>query len=108
MVSTNASALLKHKILEKYRDPSMFTLPYVIGDRKILHVMLDLGASINVMPYHVYVDLKLNDLQRTFVVTQLVDRSYIQPLKIVVDVLVQVKDLIFPVDFYIFLHFKHG
>ncbi|XP_038884872.1 uncharacterized protein LOC120075497 [Benincasa hispida] len=68
-------------------------------NRVIIHAMLDLGASINAMPYHVYEDLKLNDLQETVVCIQLADRSYMHPLGIVEDVLLQVKDLIFPVDF---------
>lgn len=79
----------------------MFTLPCVIGDTQFFHAMLNLGASINVMPYHVFVDLKLNDLQNTYVIIQLADRSYNQPLGVVEDVLVQVKELIFPDDFYI-------
>lgn len=100
-MSKNVFALLKRSLLEKCRDPSMFTLPCVIGDTQFFHAMLNLGASINVMPYHVFVDLKLNDLQNTYVIIQLADRSYNQPLGVVEDVLVQVKELIFPDDFYI-------
>ncbi|XP_038887084.1 uncharacterized protein LOC120077260 [Benincasa hispida] len=101
VVSENISALLKHNIPEKCRDLGIFTLSCIIGNRVICHATFDLGASINVKPYHVYEDLKLNDLQKTVVCIQLADRSYIQPLGIVEDVLLQVKDLIFPVDFYI-------
>lgn len=79
----------------------MFTLPRVISEM-IFNVMLNLGASINVMTYHVYLSLKLNEMQSTTVVIQLADRWYIQPLRIAKDILVQVKSLIFIVDFYIF------
>ncbi|XP_038885860.1 uncharacterized protein LOC120076165 [Benincasa hispida] len=65
----------------------MFTLPCKVGDRIITHAMLDLGASINVTPFHVHEDLA--------------DRLYIQPLDIVEDLLLRVGELIFLVDFYI-------
>ncbi|KAL0378594.1 UNVERIFIED_CONTAM: hypothetical protein Sradi_3164900 [Sesamum radiatum] len=63
--------------------------------------MLDLGASINVMPYSVYQALNLSTLQDTNVIIQLADRSYVRPMGLVEDVLVKVNDLLFPVDFYI-------
>ncbi|XP_038876922.1 uncharacterized protein LOC120069274 [Benincasa hispida] len=101
VVSKNVLALVKQNMPRKWRDPGIFTLPYIIGNRVIRHAMLDLRASINVMPYHVYEDLNLNDLQKPTMCIQLANRSYIQPLRIVKDVLLQVRDLIFPVDFYI-------
>ncbi|XP_038891556.1 uncharacterized protein LOC120080942 [Benincasa hispida] len=94
VVSKNVSDLFKQNMPRKWRDPGMFTLPYIIGNRVIRHAMLDLGAFTNVMPYHVYEDLNLNDLQKTTMCIQLADRTYIQPLRIVEDVLLQVKDLI--------------
>ncbi|KAL0355968.1 UNVERIFIED_CONTAM: hypothetical protein Sradi_4043700 [Sesamum radiatum] len=63
--------------------------------------MLDLGASINVMPYSVYQAMNLSTLQDTNVIIQLADRSYVRPMGLVEDVLVKVNDLLFPVDFYI-------
>ncbi|XP_050945501.1 uncharacterized protein LOC127150853 [Cucumis melo] len=101
MVSQNVSTLLKRNIPKKCNDPGMFSLPCVIGNRLISHAMLDLGASINVMPYNVFKDLELNNLQKTSVCIQLEDRSFISPLGIVEDVLVKIDKLIFPVDFYI-------
>ncbi|XP_008465471.2 uncharacterized protein LOC103503078 [Cucumis melo] len=73
MVTQNVSALLKSNIPEKCNDPGMFSLPCVIGNRLISHVMLDLGASINVTPYNVFKDLELNNLQKTSVCIQLAD-----------------------------------
>ena len=62
--------------------------------------MLDLGASINVMPYSIYVSLKLRPLNKIGVVIQLADRiAY--PKGVVEDVLVQVHDLVFPTNFYV-------
>ncbi|KAL0391175.1 UNVERIFIED_CONTAM: Retrovirus-related Pol polyprotein from transposon.6 [Sesamum calycinum] len=97
----NVSAVINRKLPEKCKDPGMFTLPCIIGNKRIERAMLDLGASINVMPYSVYQALNLSTLQDTNVIIQLADRSYVRPMGLVEDVLVKVNDLLFPVDFYI-------
>ncbi|XP_074297896.1 uncharacterized protein LOC141628687 [Silene latifolia] len=84
----------------------MFTIPCTIGNTKIQKAMLDLGASINVMPYSLYESMKLGPLHATSFVIQLVNRSNVYPKGIVEDVLVLVDNLIFPADFYV-LDMKH-
>lgn len=61
--------------------------------------MLDLGASINLMPYSVYLQLGLGDLKATTISLQLADRSVKYPRGIVEDILFQVDKLILPADF---------
>ncbi|RDX82742.1 hypothetical protein CR513_36427, partial [Mucuna pruriens] len=51
--------------------------------------MLNLGASINVMPNSIYKSLNF------------ANRSVVQPLGVLEDVLVQVNELIFPANFYV-------
>ncbi|XP_022853934.1 uncharacterized protein LOC111375366 [Olea europaea var. sylvestris] len=63
--------------------------------------MLDSGASINVMPYFVYVSLKLGPLNETGVIIQLVNKSNAYANGIVEDVLVKINDLVFPANFYV-------
>ncbi|RDX82545.1 hypothetical protein CR513_36633, partial [Mucuna pruriens] len=63
--------------------------------------MLDLGASINVMPTSIYKSLKFGDLEPIGMTIQLVNRSVVQHLGVLEDVLVQVNELIFPADFYV-------
>ena len=63
--------------------------------------MLDLGASINVMPYSIFSSLNLGPLEETRVVIQLADRSNVCPRGVVEDVLVQVNEFAFQADFYI-------
>nr|KYP59559.1 hypothetical protein KK1_014995 [Cajanus cajan] len=63
--------------------------------------MLDLGALINVMLASIFRSLQIGDLIPTSVVIQLENKSTVQPLGVVKDVLVKVEDLIFPTDFYI-------
>ncbi|XP_019052067.1 PREDICTED: uncharacterized protein LOC104590421 [Nelumbo nucifera] len=86
-VGENISTVIKRTLPEKRADPGMFTLPCVIGNKRIERAMLDLGASINVMPYSIYCALRLGPLKETRVVIQLVDRSNAYPEGIVEDVL---------------------
>ena len=95
----NVSALLQKKLPPKYKDPGMFIIPCKIGNTKFERAILDLGASINVMPYSIYASLNLGPLEETGVVIQLVDHSNTYPRGVVEDVLVQVNELIFPADF---------
>ena len=66
-----------------------------------IKLCLDLGASINVMPYVLYTSLDVGPLNPTGVVVQLADRSIVYPKMVLEDVLVQVNELVFPADFYV-------
>ncbi|CAN6711700.1 unnamed protein product [Malus baccata var. baccata] len=100
-VSENVSALLQRKLPPKCKDPGSFTIPCVIGNTRFDHAMLDLGASINVMPYSVYASMNLGKLKNDGVIIQLADQSNAYPKGVLEDVLVQVDHLIFPADFYV-------
>jgi hypothetical protein len=54
MVSKNMLVVLQNNMLEMCKVPGMFTLPCVISEKKVVRAMLDLGASINVMPFSIY------------------------------------------------------
>ena len=86
---------------EKCKDPGMITIPCVIGETKIQNAMLDLGASINVLPYSLFKSLGFGPLYETGIVVQLADRSTVYPRGVVEDVLVRVDELIFPADFFV-------
>ena len=60
---------------------------------------MDLGASVNLFPYSVYVDLGLAELEPTNITLQLADRSVKIHRGIVKDVLAQVDKFYFPMDF---------
>ena len=100
-VSENVSAILQRKLPPKCKDPGSFTIPCVIGNTRLESAMLDLGASINVMPYSIYVSMNLGVLKNDGVIIQLADRSNAYPKGVLEDVLVQVDHLIFPADFYV-------
>ena len=60
---------------------------------------MDLGASVNLFPYSIYVELGLGELELTNITLQLADHSVKIPRGIVKDVLVQVDTFYFLVDF---------
>ncbi|CAM9000065.1 unnamed protein product [Rhodiola kirilowii] len=68
---------------------------------RIENCMLDLGASINVLPFSIYSCLKIGPLKPTGLTIQLAERSCKQPEGKIEDVLVQVGNLVFPADFYV-------
>jgi hypothetical protein len=98
-LTEQASALLQHKTPPKYKDPGCPTVSCVIGNFRIEQALLDLGASVNLLPYSVYQQLGLGELKPTGVTLQLADRSVKIPRGVVEDVLVQVDNFVFPVDF---------
>ncbi|CAN6583836.1 unnamed protein product [Malus baccata var. baccata] len=89
-VSENVSAVLQRKLPPKCKDPGSFTIPCVIGNTRFEKCMLDLGASINVMPYSIYASMNLGELKQDGVIIQLADRSNAYPKGVLEDVLVQV------------------
>ncbi|XP_050117679.1 uncharacterized protein LOC126595418, partial [Malus sylvestris] len=100
-VGENVSAILQRKLPPKCKDPGSFTIPCVIGNTRFESAMLDLGASINVMPYSIYASMNLGALKNDGVIIQLADRSNAYPKGVLEDVLVQVNHLVFPTDFYV-------
>ncbi|XP_026410986.1 uncharacterized protein LOC113306243 [Papaver somniferum] len=98
-VGENVSAILQKKLPPKCKDPGSFDIPVVIGNKRFGKSMLDLGASVNVMPASIYESLNLGSLKETRIVLELADRSNVYPRGIIEDVLVQVNQLVFPSDF---------
>jgi len=62
---------------------------------------LNLGASINLLPFSVYQQLELGDLRPTRITIQLVDRSVKVSKREITDVLIRVREFIYPMDFII-------
>ena len=67
-VGENVSTIIQHKLSQKCKDLGTFTIPCTIENQRIERTMLDLGASINVMPHFVYAFLKLGPLKQTGVI----------------------------------------
>ena len=53
---------IRNNLPPKYKDPGSPTISIVVGNSKLGHALVDLGASVNLLPYSVYVDLGLEEL----------------------------------------------
>ncbi|RVW83434.1 hypothetical protein CK203_051745 [Vitis vinifera] len=71
----------------------------MIGGKLVEKALLDLGASVNLLPYSVYKQLGLGELKPTSITLSLADRSVKIPRGMIEDVLVQVDNFYYPVDF---------
>ncbi|XP_027082563.1 uncharacterized protein [Coffea arabica] len=102
IVGKNVSAVLQRKLPPKCGNPGMFTIPCKIGNTQIEKAMLDLEASINVIPKSIYASLNIGPLKEIGIIIQLTDRTNAYPDGLVENVLVKINDLVFPTDFYVF------
>lgn len=98
VLSKQVSPILQFSCLPKFKDP-IPTIPFYIGDHRIERVLLDLGSSINFIPYSVYFKLGLGKLQPSNYTLQLVDRLVKVPRGRIDGVLVKVDKGFFPIDF---------
>ena len=98
-MTEQSTSLIRNNLPLKYKDPGSPNISIVVGNSKLGHALVDLGASVNLLPYSVYVALGLGELEPTNITLQLADRSVKIPRGIVKDVLVQVDKFYFPVDF---------
>ncbi|CAM8951288.1 unnamed protein product [Rhodiola kirilowii] len=101
LMSRNVSVVIQRTVPPKCGDPGTYTIPCTIGNIRIENCMLDLGASINVLPYSIYSSLRIGPLEPAGLTIQLADRSCKQPEGKIEDVLVQVGELVFSADFYV-------
>ena len=98
-LTEQVSAIIQSKTPVKYKDPGSPTISVNIGGTCIDKALLDLGASVNLLPYSVYKQLGLGELKPTNITLSLADRSVKIPKGIVEDVLVKVDKFYYPVDF---------
>ncbi|GJW62269.1 hypothetical protein Tco_0111604 [Tanacetum coccineum] len=94
------------KILEAYdrtlpqkeKEPGSFTLPCFIHNVCFDKALVDLGASVRVMPFYTYTNLGLGILSHTRFTIELADITIKQPRGIAENVLVRIGKFIFPID----------
>ncbi|GJY05777.1 retrovirus-related pol polyprotein from transposon TNT 1-94 [Tanacetum coccineum] len=90
-----------HTLPQKEKDPGSFTLPCFIYNICFDKALVDLGASVSVMPFSTYTNLGLGILSHTRLTIELADRTIKQPRGIAENVLVRIGKFIFPIDFII-------
>ncbi|GJZ06531.1 mitochondrial proton/calcium exchanger protein-like protein isoform X1 [Tanacetum coccineum] len=92
---------IKNTIPRKEKDPGSFTLPCFINDFCFDNALVDLGASVSVMPLSTYLNLGLGELAHTRLTVELADRTVKYPKGIAENVLVGIGKFTFLVDFII-------
>ncbi|GJU61652.1 MAK10-like protein [Tanacetum coccineum] len=109
---------LKHKINEKLikglvnnnrfnnsrsraQDRNKKGKEYNIGNLKHANALVDQGSDVNVMPYFTYMKLTDERPAETDIRLSLASHSYVYPLGIAEDVLVEIVEHVYPIDFVI-------
>ncbi|GKC55485.1 zinc finger, CCHC-type containing protein [Tanacetum coccineum] len=94
-------AILKKKIMKKEDIRGNFEIPCNIGGQKGINSLVNQGSDVNVMPYTTYMKLTNERPAETDIRLSLASHSYIYPLGIAEDVLVEVAEHVYPIDFVI-------
>ncbi|GJT94168.1 hypothetical protein Tco_1083013 [Tanacetum coccineum] len=92
---------INHTIPQKEKDPGSFTLPCFINNVCFDNALVDLGASVSVIPLLTYLNLGLGELAHTRLTVELADRTVKYPKGIAENVLVGIGKFTFLVDFII-------
>nr|GEV04612.1 hypothetical protein [Tanacetum cinerariifolium] len=101
-----APGMVKHKFRMKEKDiEDMTVAKYMKYEAKTkslnLYDMVDLGASINIMPRLIFKHLNLANLKKTNMLVEMDDMTRNSPLGTVENVLVKINKFLFPSDFII-------
>ena len=90
-LTEQVSAVIQRKTPPKHKDLGCPTISCTIGDYIMEHALLDLGASVDLIPFSVYQKPGLGELKPTSVTLQLADHFVREPRGIVEDVLVKIE-----------------
>jgi len=88
LISEQVSSILKCDTPSKFKDPSVPTVSCCIGNHKIKRALFDLGSSVHLIPYFVYLELALGELKPSNRTIQFADRLVRTPRGRINDILV--------------------
>ena len=98
-LTEQVSAIIQCKTPVKYKDLGCPTISINIGGTCVEKALLDLGASVNLLPYSMYKQLGLGELKPASITLSLEDR-FVKILKgTMEDVLIQVDKFYYSIDF---------
>ncbi|GKE37424.1 putative nucleotidyltransferase, ribonuclease H [Tanacetum coccineum] len=100
-LTEHVSAVLSSSLPPKFKDPGAPLISVVVGNIAIKKALLDLGASINILPASLVDKYDLRTLCKTDTIISLADLSTKIPRGILEDVIVKVDDFYYPVDFFV-------
>ncbi|XP_006580781.1 uncharacterized protein LOC114411257 [Glycine soja] len=101
MVGGNCNVVIQRKLPKKFKDPGTMTIPYTIRNESVGKALIDLWASINLMPLSMCRRIGNLKIDPTKMTLQLIDQSIMKLYGVVEDVLVKVYHFTFSVDFVI-------
>ena len=87
-LTEQVGAIIECKTPMKYKDPGCPTISVNIEGTSVEKALLDLGASVNLLPYSMYKQLGLGELKPTSITLSLADRSIKIPKGTIEDVLI--------------------
>nr|GEU77236.1 hypothetical protein [Tanacetum cinerariifolium] len=100
-ISAYANAVLSSSLPPKFKDHGAPLISVVVGNFTIKKALLDLGASINILPASLVDKYDLGTLRKTDIIISLSGRSTKIPRGILEDVIVKVDEFYYPVDFFV-------
>jgi len=101
VVGGKCSAVIQRKLPKKFKGPESMTIPCTLGNESVGKTLIDLGASINLMPLSMCRRIGNQKINPTKMTLQLADRPITRLYEVVEDVLSKVRHFTFPVDFVI-------
>ncbi|XP_013601158.1 PREDICTED: uncharacterized protein LOC106308550 [Brassica oleracea var. oleracea] len=99
IVLKECSAVFQNRPIKKLGDPSKFVLSIQIGKTVFSCSLVDLGSSVNLMPYSVARRLGFTHFKPTRMSLVFADRSVKSPVGILEDLQVRVGNATVPADF---------
>nr|GFC14923.1 reverse transcriptase domain-containing protein [Tanacetum cinerariifolium] len=100
-LSNESYAIIQNNAPPQLRDPKSLFIPCNFGKAFSCNALADLGGSINLIPYSLYAKLSLVTLKPTKMSVRLADQSFLHPIGIAKNMLVEVGKFTFLVDFVI-------
>ncbi|CAN6547006.1 unnamed protein product [Malus baccata var. baccata] len=99
ILTKQCSAVLLQKLPPKKKDPGSFTISCTIGNFDFKCALIDLDASINLMPFSVFQRLGQGEIKPTSDILLLADCSVSYPKGIIEDLIIKVDNLYLPANF---------
>ena len=98
-LSETVSSIMMNSLPVKKRDTGAPMITSEIGGMSFTRSLLDIGASINILPKAIFDRHHVRELQPLLVELRLADGSVRKPHGLVEDVILRIEDCYFPVDF---------
>ena len=64
-MTEQSTSLIRNNLPPKYKDSRSPTISIVVGNSKLGYAIVDLGETVNLLPYSLYVELGLGELEPT-------------------------------------------